>query len=91
MKRDEETDKPTEIIDTTVKHHLMDILDATTPKDKAVEASEKRKRYNLATKIWETEGEIELSIDEAKMIKDRVDEVSNNYFLGLMYDILGEE
>jgi len=40
--------------------------------DEKIDGEEKLKRFLLATKIYESNGELELTIDEVKMIKDLI-------------------
>ena len=40
--------------------------------DEKIDGEEKLKRFLLATKIYESNGELELSIDEVKMTKDLI-------------------
>ena len=72
----------------TFKIVAIEALECMTDLDKNITGTIKRQRGKLADKIYDEEKEY--SIDETKMLKDRIDQVSTTYVLNVMYNILGE-
>ena len=74
----------------TFKTSVVSALDAMTDADKGLAGDVKRLRGKLADRIYAANGEADFTIEELKMIKDRVGEVCSTYVLNVIYDILGE-
>ena len=56
--------------------------------DEKIDGEEKLKRFLLATKIYETNGELELNIDEIKMTKDLIAKGYSTLVTGRALEIL---
>lgn len=91
-RRGETIDRPTDKGDRPAiyKDFIIDCLDAPHESDKK-DNKGKRKRGKLADRIERSTGEIELSVDEAKILKDSVDEVGTVLMQSRLYEALGEK
>lgn len=73
--------------DVTLKDASANALLGNYPDDK-IDGEEKLRRFLLATKIYESNGEIELSVDEIKMTKDLIAKGYSTLVTGRALEIL---
>jgi len=75
----------------TIKSICVNSLMVNDPKER-INGEEKLKRYDLATKIFKSEGELELSAEEVVLIKKLVGDNMSTLVVGFVFRILeGEE
>ena len=82
--------KVLEVEPITFKIAVVNALEAMTEADKDLSGMEKRKRGQLADKVYAGDDTTELTLEECQMIKDRVGIVCSTYVVNRIYDIIGE-
>jgi len=71
-------------VDATIRTAMINALLSPVQKESGLE---KVKKYKLAQKIYDGD-EIDLDVDEIKLIKDRIGEVYPPVVVGQVYEIL---
>jgi len=76
--------------DLTLREVITNSLLAPPPQGQRdqMEGAEKARRYYLAMEIHKTKNQIELSVDDVKLIKDEIGRVYPPLIVGQAYEIL---
>jgi len=91
-KKDEKGNPVTERVELTMKRLCQNFLliekRDTTGRDKPLSSEEKFNRHNLALEIHNADDEIDLSVDDVKLLKDLVGELGTPLVVGQAWPIL---
>jgi len=79
-----------EIVDANLRTAIINALEASLEIDKNEQPIKKYERSKLADRIYEND-EVELSIEEVALIKDRVGKVFGSYVVKVIWDLLEEK
>lgn len=77
-------------IDAILRVALINALEAPLETDRNEQPIEKYKRSKLADRVYEND-EVELSIEDIALIKDRVGKVFGSYVVKVVWDLLEEK
>jgi len=90
--KDENGNPKMKQVDMTLKRVCQNVLliekRDTTGRGKPVPPEEKFNRHNLALKIYSADDEIDLSIDDVKLLKDLIGELGTPLVIGQAWPIL---
>lgn len=80
-----DTNEKGEAVEATVKTAIVNAVLSPVQNEKGID---KVKKYELAKRIYQVEGEIELTPEEVVLIKDRVGELYTPLIVGQVLELL---